>query len=146
MTGVKQYVLEHVTRDGACGYGVEETNSARGIQDLIDLMKTPKGVEHCMKYRWPSLEVMSEYKIELQENGIYIDGSHHLANPRMVIAFGGDVNISVDNYNVCEIYATNGAEIKVTAKENAFVSVELHHGAKLYSEVWGNARVKEFRR
>lgn len=142
---MKQLVMAHVTRDGACGYGIGEVMKAKGVHDLISLMLTPKGIEHCVKYQWPTFEMMLPYKDELERNGVYLTGSHGIVNPRLVVAFGGEVNITVDGYNVCEIYATNDAIIDVSASGNSFVSVELHHGSKLYSKVLDDAKLKEFK-
>lgn len=143
---LQEYILSHVTRDGACGFGVKETIDARNVQDFINLLKSPKGVEHCMQFRFPEKTVLEKYKSELEDNRVYVSGNHGIKNPRLVIAFGGKVNIIVDGYGVCEVYATNDATISVQARDNALVFVELHHDSKLTSEVFGKANVNEFRK
>ncbi|MBD1434858.1 hypothetical protein H8B06_18690 [Sphingobacterium sp. DN00404] len=145
-TDLQKYIMSHVTRDGACGYGLEETKNANNAQDFINLLKTPKGVEHCMKFRFPEKSILEEYRNDLEANGVFVSGSHGVENPRLVIAFGGHVKIMVDGFNVCEIYATNDAIIEVTAKDNAFVSIELHHDAKLQKETHQHSKVKDFRK
>jgi len=54
------------------------------------------------------------------------------------------VNVEVNGYEVSQIYAKR-ATVKLTAIENAFVTVEIK-GGQLIKEVFGNAKVREFQK
>ena len=142
----KQIVLDHVTRKGACGFGIDEASSAKSVQDLINLLLTPKGIEHCMEYRFPSIDVLLSNKEDLLSNNVFVEGKHSLSNPRLVIAFGGEVTINCDGYSVVEVYSTNDAKIQISAKDNSLVFVEVHHSSSLEFNQVDNAIVKEFRK
>lgn len=142
----KQIVLDHVTRKGACGFGIEEANSAECIQDLINLLLTPKGIEHCMEFQFPAIEVLLENKEDLLFNNVIVEGKHSLSNPRLVIAFGGEIAIECNGHSVVEVYATNDAKIHISAKDNSRVFIELRHNASLEFNQVDNAIVKEFRK
>lgn len=146
MMDTKQIVLNHVTRKGACGFGVNEASSAKSIQDLINLLLTPKGIEHCMEYRFPSFDVLLANKEDLLSNNVFVEGKYSISNPRLVIAFGGDISIHCDGYSAVEVYATNDAKIHVSAKDHSCVFVELHHNSSLEFSQSDNAIVKEFRK
>ena len=146
MIDIKKYVLDHVTRIGACGYGLDETISAENVQEFINLLKTPKGTEHCMEFGWPSMEILKEFEEPLKENGIYVSGHHVLVNPQLVIAFGGVINISIDGFNVCEVYATNEATINIFSKDHAYSAVELHKNSTLEINNHVGSIIKEFRK
>lgn len=137
-------VKQHV--NDACGYGVAEADNATEVRQLIDLLLTPKGIEHCMAKAWPMVVDMKPYRKELLVKNVIIDGNHTLNNPRLVIAFGGTVTVSASGYSVCEIYATNDAVIHVEAVENAYVSVELHHSAKVFESAKEKAKVLKFKK
>lgn len=127
---VKEEVLKHITRAGACGYGIEDVKGAKSIQDLINLLLTPKGVEHCMEFQFPTIATLERYKDELLANNVFVTGEHSLINPKgFVVVFGGSVMIQVDSFNVVDVYATNDAKVIVNASGNAFVSIELFHDA-----------------
>jgi len=146
MMNTKQIVLDHVTRKGACGFGIDEASSAKSVQDLINLLLTPKGIEHCMEYRFPSIDVLLSNKEDLLSNNVFVEGKHSLSNPKLVIAFGGEIAIECDGYSVVEVYATNDAKIHVSAKDHSCVFVELHHNASLEFSQVDNGLVKEFRK
>lgn len=144
--GVLIGVLAHVTRVGACGHGIDEARKAQSIEDLIALLKTPKGVEHCMESRFPRKLMIETHLADLAAANVFFEGEYSVSNPRMVIAFGGVVNVEVSGFEVCEVYATGGAVVNVLAKDNAYVVVELHHGAACVIESIDRSTVKEYRR
>lgn len=120
--------------------------SSQGIKDLIDLLKSPQGVEFCMDKQFPPYTVLLQFEEELRENDIYVSGTHKVANKAVIVVYGGEVEVEINGSNVCEIYATNGAIVSVIAKDSAYVSVELWHSSgSVYREI-DNGKVKEFRK
>ncbi|WP_380866407.1 hypothetical protein [Sphingobacterium corticis] len=130
----------------SCGFGIDEAKSAQSIDDLINIMKTPKGVEHCMKFQFPDMNILLQNERHLMENNVFVDGHHTIENPSLVLAFGGTVSILVDNYNVCEVYATNDAIVKLIAKDNAFVTVEVYHESTVVETQNDKSRIRIFKK
>ncbi len=141
---ILEKIRAHVNRENACGYGAKEVSGSIDADGLIDLLLTPKGIEHCMKYRWPTMEMMLPYKKELEMRNVYINGLHELTNPRLVIAFGGQIHIRSNGFSVCEIYATNDALIKIDATEYSFNSVETHGNSQVFYSEFLNGIVRVF--
>lgn len=139
-----QEIYNLVKKHKGCGWGLERVTEAQSVVDLIRTLKSPKGVEFAMDTDFLTLQVLEKYRAELQREGIFFDGSHSVINPRFVLVLGGQVNIEVNGYEVSQIYAKRGV-VKLTANENAFVTVEIK-GGQLIKEVFGNAKVREFKK
>ncbi|MCW8314220.1 hypothetical protein K7A41_23545 [Sphingobacterium sp. InxBP1] len=133
-----------VKKHKGCGWGLERVTEAQSVADLIRTLKSPKGVEFAMDTDFLTLKVLQKYRKELESEGIYFDGVHTVINPRFVLVLGGQVNVEVNGYDVSQIYAKRGV-VKLTALENAFVTVETKEG-QLIKEVFGNAKVREFKK
>ncbi|MEN5087663.1 hypothetical protein ABE426_14445 [Sphingobacterium faecium] len=130
----------------ACDWALEELKRITTIGELIQLLKSPKGIEFCMENNFMSQELFDQYRIELEKEGVFFDGQHKLQNPRLVIAFGGQIDIDMDGFQVCELYGKNNANISVYARDNAYVSAEIHGEATLNSAVSDEAIIKKFKR
>ncbi|PVH27011.1 hypothetical protein [Sphingobacterium corticibacter] len=141
---VKEIVLRHMNRKGSCGYGIKEVQQAGSIKELIDLMLTPKGIEHCMEFQFPDIKLLLQHKDELKTHHVYVDGDHTLKNAQLVVVFGGNITLTIDDYNVSQVYATNDAKVKIIATGNAYVTAERHHNAEIAKVTNGNASVKIF--
>lgn len=61
-----------------------------------------------------------------------------------MLAFGGEITIEADGFSVCEVFATNDSKLIVVAKDDSYVSVELHNNSKCNSSSIGKSRVKVF--
>lgn len=139
-----QEIYNLVKKSKGCGWGLSKVATANGIQELVRLLKSPKGVEFAMETDFLTLKVLQKYRKELESEGIYFDGVHTVINPRFVLILGGQVNIEVNGYEVSQIYAKRGV-VKLTAIENSFVTAEIKEG-QLIKEVFGNAKVREFKK
>lgn len=140
-------IYDLAKKAGACKErGLDIIASSNSIQDLIQLLRTPQGIEFCMENRFPSLEVMQQHRDELTSHAVYIDGTHTVTGSGKILVFGGQVDIKAGSFDVVEIFATNDAFVNVVARDNAFVSVELHHSARMNFEKYGLAKIKEFKK
>lgn len=131
---IKDKVIRQLTAKNMCGYGVEEAKEASSIQDLINLLLTPKGIEFCMENSFPKMKDLLPIKEELLKNKVIVEGVYTVTNPGVILIYGGEVVIHVNGYSVADIYATNDAKVKVVAKENAYVSIRLHGDSKVEIE------------
>lgn len=140
-------IYDLAKKAGACkDRGLDIIAASGSIHDLIELMRSPQGIEFCMENRFPSLEVLNQYRDKLAAHAVYIDGFHTAVGSSKILVFGGQVDIKAGSFDLVEVYATNDAFVNVVARDNAFVSVELHHGSRLVFERYGLAKVKEFKK
>lgn len=141
---VKMYKL--LKEACACDWALEQLKQITTTDELIQLLKSPKGIEFCMENNFVSQELFDQYRTELEKEGVFFDGQHKLQNPRLVIAFGGQIDIDMDGFHVCELYGKNKANITVYAREHAYVSAEIHGEATLSSAMSDEAIIKKFKR
>ncbi len=141
---INQNIYDLVRNCKGCGWGLEQISKARSVSELILLLKSPKGVEFAMDADFLTIELLQQHRGELESEGIFFDGVHTVVNPRFLLVLGGQVNIEVNGYEVSQIYAKRGV-VKLTAIENSFVTVEIKN-AQLIKEVFGNAKVREFKK
>ncbi len=141
---INQEIYNLVSKRKACGWGLSKVATANGVQELICLLKSPKGVEFAMDADFLTIDILLKYRGELESEGIFFDGVHTIVNPRFVLVLGGQVNIEVNGYEVSQIYAKRGV-VKLTAIKNSFVTVDIKDG-QLIKEVFGNAKVREFKK
>lgn len=146
MENLKQYILNHATRKGACGFGIEEAKKAETVTDFIDLLLTPKGIEHCMQYQFPSIGILKQFIEPLKQRNVYVSGFNQASNVQLLLAFGGEVELFLTGYSVCDVYATNDAKVTIHAADNSICFVEIFHQAKVFVNQSGNAKVKEFKK
>lgn len=139
-----QEIYNLIKKHNGCGWGLSMVATANGVEELVRILKSPKGVEFAMDNDFLPLNVMQKYRKELESADIFFDGAHTIVNPRFIMVLGGQVNVEVNGYEVSQIYAKRGT-VKLTAIENAFVTVEIKEG-QLIKEVFGNAKVREFQK
>jgi len=138
-------IYDKAEQAGACNErGLSLVRTAKDIQSLIELLKSPQGIEFCMKSNFPDDDLLKKYQSELEAADVFVSGNHKLKNPRLVIAFGGSVSIQLDGHEVCEIYAKSKAFISIEAKDSSYVSAESHHGATVTYRVTDQAKVNVF--
>ncbi len=140
-------IFELAKKAGACkDRGLDVIANSKSVVDLIELMLSPQGIEFCMENRFPSMDILKQYRDELAAHAVYIEGTHTVTGSGQILVFGGQVDIDASGFDVVEVFATNDAFVNVVARDNAFVSVELHHSARMNFEKYGLAKVKEFKK
>lgn len=137
-------IYELAKKSGACSTGLRDIQKANNVNDLIRLLKTGKGIEFIMESNFLTESIYNQYRAELEKESIFINGMHFLVNPSLVLVLGGRVDIEVNGFHVCEIYAKGDAVINIVAHDNAFVSIELYQNAQLTSESYGQAKIREY--
>ena len=139
-------IYDLAKKAGACNeWGLDVIAASGSIHDLIELMRSPQGIEYCMENRFPGKDVLNQYRDELSVHDVFVDGTHTVTGSGKILVFGGQVDIKAGSFDVVEVFATNDALVNVVARDNAFVSVELHHNATMVYERYGLAKVKEFK-
>lgn len=102
------------------------------LSELIDLFRSPQGIEFCMAHRFPSLSTFAMFPSkETEEKGIFINsGSIELHNPGKVVLVGDTTaTILCDSPDILtDIYVMHGAKATIYAKGWAVASIEVADG------------------
>ena len=144
----KNELIKAAEEAGACKQkGISLISKANNINDLILLLKSPQGIEFCMSKKFPSVDFLKVFKKGLSKSSVFVDGTNNIKNPTFVVAFGGISNIDLDGFNVCQVYATNDANINIKARNNSIAYVELHNNAKMkVSEQDVGSKIKVYKK
>ncbi|MGJ1420439.1 hypothetical protein ACR79T_12500 [Sphingobacterium spiritivorum] len=142
MEKLKKYILGSLS----CDFGVNGVKTANSVKDLISLLKSPQGIEFCMANSFPSLDILTAYESELLASGVFLRGKYSLENPNLVIAFGGTIGIHLDGYTVCQVYATNDAQINVFGNDSSIAMVEVHGDADVFVQQLDESSINVFQK
>lgn len=127
-------ILNAAQAAGACeDKGLDVIRKANSVEDLIELMKSPQGIEFCMENQFPPIPMLMEYEAQLLKANVIVEGYHELNNPEEVIVFGGEVVVNIDGFNICQVYATNNSKVVLRASQNAVAIMEAHGESKVFS-------------
>ncbi len=88
------------------------------FEELMELLQSELGVEFCLKYNFPTLEVFQEFNkvYNLTDYGIYVDsGKIQLHNKAFILAVG-DTHLIIN-------YDTENKENKVVLMHDAIVEI-----------------------
>ena len=122
----KENLLRGIYQDGkalgACSTFVE----AKSVREIVDELFSPQGIEFCLNFRFPTLNVFRQFDKEEAKNcDVFIDcGDIEITNPKRAFLVGNTKAIircsKTQNSN---IYAMHGASVSIIASGYAIVSV-----------------------
>jgi hypothetical protein len=112
------------------------------LQELVSLMFTPQGREFCIKYNFPKLEDLREFKDVLKDYNVIIDDYCEFENIENIAVFGN--SHAVLKYNDVgksyRVIAMHEANVRIISEGYAVVAVE-GIGANIIVEKKDNSKV-----
>lgn len=135
-------IKEQFTVAGHCGM----VRGDETLEQMTQIFKAPRGVEHCTKHNLPTIDIIREVKHELLDisDEWYIDSDEvYIVNPEWAILVGDtDATIVCDtNKYACNIVLLHNSRAKVCAKDYSVVNVEQAEGCTISVEKSINAKV-----
>lgn len=115
-------------------------------QGLID--KYHRGSDFCVKHHYPSNEYISTHfeRDLLRKNGILVDDNYSLLNPTNAMVLGNSKStIRINGRNHAVIHIRDNANVKIVARNEAFVLVHVLDGATVHAEGFDSSRLVVFR-
>lgn len=132
-------IHEEARKLGSCDF-------LTGVEDFVELSEmlfTPQGTEFCKKFKFPSMELLKEYKgSQAESKGIYINTPLVGKNISKVALFGLEAIAELE-FNRTEgfrIIVMHGAKVTIKASGYAVVFVT-NAGGEVNFETSGNAKV-----
>lgn len=119
-----QQVYKQGVALGACSGFTEAAN----IEQIVEMLFSPQGVEFCLNYRFPALDVFRQFKQldNVERLGVFIDcGDITLTDPQRAFLIGNtraNVNYTATQGNV--LYLMHGAKASVTAGGYSVTHIE----------------------
>ena len=101
---------------GACKEGHDELLLLQDKDAMVELYL--RKIDFCLSKEYPDNNfIRSNFKVVMEKQGVFLD--------KCVCLGGCSGNVMVDGFNVCEVFAKHNSEIIISAKESAFVMVDV---------------------
>lgn len=102
-----------------------------------------KGIDFCLSNDYPSNEYIREnFKGVMEDFGVFLDDTINLVNYKRCIALGRTKGrVEIASYGVCEVFAKHDSELRIIAKDNAFVEIDIFDNAVVYVHAQDRAKV-----
>lgn len=135
--GLLNYAMKTEARSiGLCDEWFGEWSNDESVDELLN--KMIRGVDFCLKNRFPSNEVLLRYggKEKLRQHHIYIDdgielGSDELSSGVYYIGGNSKCKFEFGGFDVATVYVTDDAD----------VTIHVNGMSKIFVETWYNGRI-----
>ena len=129
MEDIIKQIFAQVTQIGCC----DKFKGSEDLQGIIQLFKSPQGLEFCIKNHFPHISTLRQFKpYNVGRYGIYIDaGEITLSNPGLVLLIGNTtatLNCS-SNKARNEVVLMHGAKAVINASEWSVTFIKVERGS-----------------
>lgn len=129
MEDIIKQIFAQATQIGCC----DKFKGSEDLQGIIQLFKSPQGLEFCIKNHFPRISTMRLFKpYKVERYGIYIDaGEITLSNPGLVLLIGNTtatLNCS-SNKARNEVVLMHGAKAVINASEWSVTFIKVERGS-----------------
>lgn len=122
-------VREQFLTPGNCGMVKPDTPP----DDLMRLLDTPKGIEHCCRHNLPTLDLWTALRTETPPHHYIEAGRFTLRNPGRAVLVGAytEATITTDGTAAAHIVLLHGATAHVTATGYSTITIDRAHDTTL---------------
>ena len=129
MEDIIKQIFAQATQIGGC----DKFKGSEDLQGIIQLFKSPQGLEFCIKNHFPHISTLRQFKpYNVGRYGIYIDaGEITLSNPGLVLLIGNTtatLNCS-SNKARNEVVLMHGAKAVINASEWSVTFIKVERGS-----------------
>lgn len=102
-----------------------------------------KGIDFCLSNDFPDNQyIRDNFKGVMEDYGVFLDDNINLVNFKRCVALGTTKGcIEISSYGVSEIFAKHDSELRIIARDNAFVEVDIFDNAIIYVYAQDNAKI-----
>ena len=134
-----QHTYEQARLLGACPLF---TGKEKTVEELVKLLKSPQGIEFCVKNSFPTMPTLRLFNVYNPEHlGVYIDaGEIELHEPTNIVLAGRTTaTIHCESLSMHHITLLNGARAVINASGWAVVNTNVGRGCRIISNIKNNA-------
>ena len=140
---LKKALAAEAKAAGICSEWYDFILNADSKDRLITLYY--KGFDFVEKKNFPSERLRREFDDIRRNYGIYEAEVFCAKNPRRLVAYkGASGSAEYDNFAAAQLWARPGSEVSITARDNAFATVDVAEGARVDIKASDYARVIVF--
>lgn len=126
---------------GICQEWHKELKTTEDKEKLVEMYI--RGIDFCLANDYPSNDYIRNNFVGVMERyGVHLDEEILIRNERKVIALGKCTgNVEVSGYTTSEVFLKHESDLRLIAKDNAFVMVDIFDDSTLFIKASGNSKV-----
>lgn len=138
---LNKILAKEAKKKGICQEWLDQLLLTDSIDSLLEMYL--KGIDFCLSNDYPSNEVIRQnFMGKMEQHGIFLDTRFSLSNIRKVVALGeSSGTIEIGACNTSEIFVKHSSQVSITARENAFVVVDVFDQAKVVIHAQDSCRI-----
>lgn len=138
---LNKILAKEAKKKGICQEWLDQLLLTDSIDSLLEMYL--KGIDFCLSNDYPSNEVIRQNFIgKMEQHGIFLDTRFSLTNIRKVVALGeSSGSVEIGACNTSEIFVKHSSQVSITARENAFVVVDVFDQAKVVIHAQDSSRI-----
>ena len=149
---IAKQLAKQAKRKGICKEWLSELRQLEDKGAMLEMYL--KGIDFCLKHDYPSNEyIRANFKGEMEVFGVFLDDSIDLVNVLKCVALGQTKGlVEINEFGTSEIFVKHNSELKIVAKGDAFVMVDVFDNAvirvyaqdraKICVNRYGNSRIE----
>lgn len=145
------FLLKEARKYKGCDPGLQQLKNCANVKDLIACFYD--NIDYCLAKKFPSMELMLQYRDDLKRSGIYIDDDVTIHNPTRLVLLGNcNVTVRMTNWAVCRAYVAGTSRLNVETSSCAVIMADaldeskvkaiVNEPSKVIVNVYGNAEAE----
>jgi hypothetical protein len=148
---IAKELAKEAKKNGICDTWYNELKILEDKRAMVQMYLN--GIDFCLANDYPDNEyIRANFKGMMEEFGVFLDDNIDLVNVKKCVALGATKGrIEVNGFGVSEIFVKHESALNITAKDNAFVMIDVfddgvvmidaQDNAKICVNKYGNARI-----
>lgn len=128
-------------KKGICREWHDELKTLTDKDSMIQMYL--RGIDFCLKNEFPDNDfIKANFGDKTKDYGIFVDGEINVTNAPKCVCLGNSTGqVTIDGYNVCEIFVKHSSALRIEAKGNSFVMIDVFDDSTIMVNAHDNAKV-----
>ncbi len=138
---VSKKLAKQAKQLGICQDWHYELKNQSDKKELISMYL--KGIDFCLSNDYPSNDfIRKNFKGVMEGQGVFLDDDIDIVNMPKCVSLGKTKGrIEVNQYSTSEIFVKHESELRIIAKDNSFVMIDIFDDCVVYVHAQGRANV-----
>lgn len=140
-SNVSKTLAREAKKKGICKEWHTKLKSLTDRKAMVEMYL--RGIDFCLANNYPDNDfIKANFSDIAPQMGVFVDSEISVENCPKCVCLGATFGkVTINNYNVCEIFAKHNAEINIIASDNAFVMIDVFDNSVVNIHAHDRARV-----
>lgn len=138
---ITKYLARQAKKNGICKEWHKELLTLADKDALCEMYL--RGIDFCLSNDYPNNGfIQSHFKGVMEKHGIFLDDKVSVENTPKCVCLGAcSGQITIDGFNVCEVFGKHDSTLTISARGNAFVMVDVFDNSTIIVQAYDRAKV-----